>query len=76
VLLGGTSAVGQEPGWSGTIIARGTQREIIEATDILQRPYRPLHFYGNTLRRQYYRGSAMPNLRDMTRGTAAWLVRR
>jgi hypothetical protein len=66
----------QEPGWSGVVIARGDQRRAIEATDILQRPYRPLHFYGNTIRRQYYRGRPYPTVRDLTRGAAAWAFRR
>ena len=34
-----------EPGWLGVVIARGELREQIEATPILDRPYRPLHFY-------------------------------
>lgn len=34
------------------IIARGQQRQEIKATPILERPNRPLHFYGNTARRQ------------------------
>ena len=35
------------------IVARGQQRQEIKSTPILERPYRPLHFYGNTVRRQY-----------------------
>ena len=46
----------QEPTWSGEIIARGEQRMIYQSTAIVNRPYRPFHFYGNTIRRQYYRG--------------------
>lgn len=79
LLLGGlavaTTASAKEPGWSGTVIARGAQREQIENTNILYRPYRPLHFYGNTVRRQYYRGQTLPGLRDLTSGTAAWVLR-
>jgi hypothetical protein len=70
-----TTASAKEPGWSGTIVARGAQRERIEATNILDRPYRPLHFYGNTVRREYYRGRTLPNLRDMAKGSAAWVLR-
>lgn len=66
----------QEPGWSGSVIASGTERERIEATPIEQRPYRPLHFYGNTVRRQYYRGSPLPAPRDFVQGAAALLGRR
>ena len=54
------SASGQEPGWSGRVIAFGEQRTQIEATPIIHRSYRPLHFYGNTVRRRYYRGPALP----------------
>jgi hypothetical protein len=74
-LFAATTASAKEPGWSGTVIARGTQREQIEAMDILERPYRPLHFYGNTVRRQYYRGRSLPVARDLARGAAAWVLR-
>jgi hypothetical protein len=74
-LFAATAAQAKEPGWSGTIIARGAERERIEATPILNRPYRPLHFYGNTVRRQYYRGYARPTFGDITRGTVAWVFR-
>ena len=70
-----TASFAKEPGWSGTIIARGAQREQIESMDILDRPYRPLHFYGNTVRRQYYRGRSAPLIRDVARGSAAWVFR-
>jgi len=53
----------QEPGRSNVIIARGQQRAAIKSTNILYRPYRPLHFYGNTVRRRYYHGTALPRLR-------------
>ncbi len=52
-------AQAQEPGRLNVIIARGELRQQIESTPILQRPYRPLHFYGNAVRRRYYRGSAL-----------------
>ena len=74
-LVVAATASATEPGWSGTIIARGAERQRIEALNILDRPYRPLHFYGNTVRRQYYRGRALPNLRDVATGTAAWILR-
>lgn len=71
-----TSAAAQEPTWSGAIIERGEDRARIEATPILDRPYRPLHVYGNTVRREYYRGRAVPLPRDVLRGTQAWVFRR
>ncbi len=40
----------------GPIIAFGETKRQIEATPILDRPYRPLHFYGNTVRRRNSRG--------------------
>lgn len=73
-LLGSFESMAQEPGWSGPVIARGPQRAAIEATPILERPYRPGHFYGNTVRRRHYRGTALPIPRDIAGGTGA-LVR-
>jgi hypothetical protein len=55
-----TSAVAQEPGWSWQVIAVGQLRREIDNTPIYRRPYRPFHFYGNTVRRQYYRGTTLP----------------
>ena len=50
----------EEPGWEPYIIATGDYGRQIRATPIEMRPYRPLHFYGNTVRRRYHRGSALP----------------
>jgi hypothetical protein len=66
---------GQEPGWSGQVIAFGAQREQIRSTPIEQRPYRPLHFYGNAVRRAYYHGSALPRAADVVRGSAVLISR-
>ncbi|TWU49599.1 hypothetical protein [Rubripirellula reticaptiva] len=60
VVLGSTQHVSAEPGWSPVIIATGAYRQQIESTPIEFRPYRPLHFYGNAVRRNYYRGNAAP----------------
>ena len=65
-----------EPGWLGVVIARGDLREQIEATPILDRPYRPLHVYGNTVRRNYYRGAPGPRVRDVAQGAGAIVVNR
>ncbi len=65
----------EEPGWSPVVIARGPQRAQIEATPIELRPYRPLHFYGNTLRRMHYRGTALPRPADFGR-TVVYALRR
>jgi len=49
----------EEPGWSGRVIVLGQQRAQVQATPIVHRAYRPMHFYGNTVRRRYYRGSTL-----------------
>lgn len=54
-----------EPGWLPVVIATGPLRTQIDATPIEQRPYRPLHFYGNTIRRVYYRGTPLPRVGEM-----------
>ena len=59
LLLAGTAGCA----WANTdrttpIVARGTERETIKSMDILDRPDRPLHFYGNTVRRRAQRSSA------------------
>ena len=59
------SARAAEPGWSPVIIATGAYRDKIRATPIERRPYRPFHFYGNAVRRRYYRGTALPLPRDL-----------
>jgi hypothetical protein len=64
-----------EPGWYPFTIARGTDRVIIENTPILERPYRPLHFYGNTVRRSHYRGNPMVMPKDVVRATTVRVTR-
>ncbi|MFT5526809.1 MAG: hypothetical protein ACI9HK_004789 [Pirellulaceae bacterium] len=62
-----------EPGWCGVVFAQGALKEQIESTPIELRPYRPFHFYGNTVRRMYYRGTALPSIDDLENGTRALL---
>ena len=64
----------REPGWYGRPILSPAERPRNNATHILNRPYRPFHFYGNTVRRRYYRGFALPLPRDFVNGTGS-LVR-
>ena len=64
------TAAAQEPSWSGRIITFGDTRAAIESTPIIHRSYRPMHFYGNTVRRRYYRGTAVPSPRDFAAGSA------
>ena len=59
-------AAGQEPGWSMRVIATGDFRRRIQATPIEYRPYRPLHVYGNTIRRMHHRGTPLPLPRILT----------
>jgi hypothetical protein len=40
------------------VIAFGETRETIKSTPITQRPYRPLHVYGNSVRRRHQRTAA------------------
>ncbi|WP_164100759.1 hypothetical protein [Candidatus Laterigemmans baculatus] len=56
-LLPATSAAAAEPRWVPVIIARGEYREHLQSLPIEQRPNRPLHFYGNAVRRQHARAA-------------------
>jgi len=67
----GPTSSAAEPSWQRNVIARGPEREKLQNTPILERPYRPLHFYGNTVRRRHYRGSAVPGPRDVAGATTA-----
>lgn len=61
VLAGVSPVTAAEPGWLPVVIARGEQREQIQSLPIEDRPYRPLHFYGNTVRRMHHRGTPLPS---------------
>lgn len=50
VAAGGSAALADGP-----IIAFGAERQQIRETPILERDNRPLHFYGNTVRRRHAR---------------------
>ncbi|EMI42091.1 putative secreted protein [Rhodopirellula sp. SWK7] len=67
------------PGWSPVIIATGEYREQIKSLPIEQRPNRPFHFYGNTVRRRHYRGVVTPSPRSIvspvTSYGTSWLRR-
>jgi hypothetical protein len=69
-------AADQEPGWLGVVVARGELKKEIDSTPIVDRPNRPFHFYGNTVRRRYYRGSGVPRPADFAKGGAALVVKR
>ncbi len=55
----------QEPQWTSRVLKVGADRQKTNSVSIFQRPYRPLHFYGNSVRRLHYRGRAIPMPRDM-----------
>ena len=61
------STTAQEPGWYPYVIARGNDRTVIEKTPIVERQYRPFHFYGNAVRRSHFRGNPLPMPRDWAR---------
>ncbi|MEM9589635.1 MAG: hypothetical protein AAGA03_20295 [Planctomycetota bacterium] len=54
-LVAGPASADSPTGWSPVIIATGDYREQIKSMPIEKRPNRPFHFYGNTVRRLYYR---------------------
>jgi hypothetical protein len=45
-------------GWDSTIILRGAERTAVKSMPIENRPNRPLHVYGNTVRRLEHRAGA------------------
>lgn len=45
-----------QAGFDPRIVTFGAAREEIKSTPITQRPNRPLHVYGNTVRRRQSRG--------------------
>jgi hypothetical protein len=69
-------AQASEPTWTGRVIIPRSERAVIESTPIIQRPYRPLHFYGNTVRRAHYHDRFMPLPRELMKGAGAWVFRR
>jgi len=71
-----STASAREPNWASPIITPPRHRQMVENTPVHLRPNRPLHFYGNTIRRMHYRGEVLPRPRDAVNGTAAILGRR
>lgn len=52
------SADARSTGFDPRIVTFGESREEIKSTPMTQRPYRPLHVYGNTVRRRHERATA------------------
>jgi hypothetical protein len=74
--MASAAAASGEPGWLGVVVARGELKQWIDSTPIVERPNRPFHFYGNAVRREYYRGTLLPRPGDMVKGGAALIVKR
>ncbi len=64
---------GQEPGWYPRVIAPPEMRPLIQATPMELRPYRPMHFWGNTVRRMHYRNNPLPLPRDLANTSTSLL---
>jgi len=54
------TARAREPGWASQVVKPASERAKLQQTPIINRPYRPLHFYGNTVRRLHYHGRVLP----------------
>jgi hypothetical protein len=52
---------------ANSVAARDAYRANIRSQHILDRPYRPGHFYGNTVRRRHHRGTTVSMPRDSRR---------
>ncbi len=72
VVLAGLSlpqlSMAGEPGWVGQVVKGPAERARLEQIPIINRPYRPLHFYGNTVRRMHYHGRVVPGAADIRTG--------
>ena len=71
VFLFWTTPTHAEPGWASNVLIVGAERDYVKSLPIELRPYRPFHFYGNTVRRLHYRGYALPACYDIHNGMAA-----
>jgi hypothetical protein len=47
-------------GFDPRVVTFGESREEIKSTPITQRPNRPLHVYGNSVRRRHHRAATPP----------------
>lgn len=68
LLLAVTNASGEAPtGWSPVVLPTGEYRATIQAMPIVQRPGRPLHVYGNTVRYRHQRTTGLQTGRPVRR---------
>ena len=51
-------ATASNTGFDPRIVTFGEARQQMQSTPVLERPYRPLHVYGNTVRRRHNRGAS------------------
>lgn len=58
--IAAAASAARQTGFDPRVVAFGDAREEIKTTPIEKRPYRPLHVYGNTVRRRHYRGGSQP----------------
>jgi hypothetical protein len=76
LLIGASPATtAAEPGWTPRVLKLGEDRTRTNARPIVMRPYRPLHFYGNAVRRRYYRGSPLPTADDLRKSFRLLIAR-
>jgi len=54
-------------GFDPRIVTFGDAREDIKSTPITERPYRPMHVYGNTVRRRHQRAADSTPARSVQR---------
>jgi len=66
IALSPNPADAAEPAWYPFVVARGADRIAIQNTPMHQRPYRPMHVYGNAVRRGYHRGNTNQLSRNTT----------
>ena len=70
-----SSVCASETGWSGAISPLSPEAQQIRQQPMLERPNRPFHVYGNTMRRMHYRGNPLPAPRDFSGSTGAMFRR-
>jgi len=65
--IAAAASAARQTGFDPRVVAFGEAREEIKSTPIEKRPYRPLHVYGNTVRRRHYRGGPQQQPRSTDR---------
>ena len=60
IYIAAAASAARQTGFDPRVVTFGDNREEIKGTPIEKRPYRPLHVYGNTVRRRHYREGSQP----------------